>query len=72
MCSHNMKKDKMYGPIKRCCFGKISTDIGKVCYDKKTAVTAANKRYKDDHTKLRVYECLDCSYWHLTHLEKWQ
>ena len=66
-----MTRDDLYGPIKRCNFGKISTDIGKVCYDKKTAITAANKRFKDDHKKLRIYECPDCGYWHLTSKLEW-
>lgn len=37
---------------------------GKVAYDKKSAVTAANARYKRDHVRLRIYPCGD--HWHLT------
>lgn len=40
---------------------------GKVQYDKKTAQTAANKRYADDHVELRIYQCPSCNWWHLTH-----
>lgn len=39
---------------------------GKPGYDKKTAVTARNKRYKEDKIKLRIYECPECGKWHLT------
>lgn len=37
---------------------------GKKAYDKKGAVTACNKRYREDHTHLRIYPCGD--HWHLT------
>jgi len=46
-------------PVKYC--------HGKVIYDKKTAITAANKRFEENHIKLRVYPCPDCGHWHLTH-----
>lgn len=36
----------------------------KPCYDKRTAITAANKRYKEDRIRLRIYPCGD--HWHLT------
>lgn len=39
---------------------------GKVCFDKRGAVTAANARYREAHVKLRIYPCEDCSKWHLT------
>lgn len=39
---------------------------GKPCYDKKGAQTAANKRFKEDHVKLRIYECEVGPHWHLT------
>ena len=39
---------------------------GKKCYDKKGAQTAKNKRFKDSHTELRIYQCPICDYWHLT------
>ena len=38
----------------------------KTRYDKKGALTAKNKRYRDEHTKLRIYECPICYGWHLT------
>lgn len=41
---------------------------GKPMYDKKTARTAVNKRFKDDHVRLRIYHCNRCNFWHLTHL----
>lgn len=39
---------------------------GKPCFDKKSAITAKNKREKESHQKLRVYQCPDCGGWHLT------
>lgn len=39
---------------------------GKVGYDKKGAMTAKNKRWGDDHVKLRIYNCNMCNRWHLT------
>jgi len=39
---------------------------GKKCYDKKSALTAKNKRFKDSHIKLRIYQCDICNQWHLT------
>lgn len=39
---------------------------GKVCYDKKSAMTAKNHRWERDHVELRVYPCGD--HWHLTSL----
>lgn len=48
--------------------GTIEYCNGKVSYDKKTAVTAANRRFRESHTKLRVYNCPDCGKWHLTHV----
>lgn len=44
----------------------IDYSCGKVKYDKKGAITAKNKRYKDSHIKLREYACDDCNGWHLT------
>ncbi len=38
---------------------------GKVSFDKKSAVTAANKRWADDRVELRIYQC-GCGGWHLT------
>lgn len=35
-------------------------------YDKKGAITAKNKRFKEDHIVLRVYPCHN--HWHLTKL----
>jgi hypothetical protein len=42
---------------------------GKTCFDKKSAVTAKNKREREDHETLRIYECPHCGAWHLTHQE---
>ena len=39
---------------------------GKPCYDKKSAMSAKNKRFKEDHIKLRIYHCDECNHWHLT------
>ena len=39
---------------------------GKVCYDKRTAVTAQNHRYHEDHILLRIYQCPECNHFHLT------
>lgn len=46
-------------PMKYC-------KTGKPVYDKKAAVSAKNRRYKTDHTELRVYHCNRCNYHHLT------
>ena len=46
---------------------------GKVPYDKRGAITAANKRWQQDHIKLRIYQCGD--HWHLTkqvHAQGWK
>lgn len=42
---------------------------GKKCYDKKTALTAKNKRFKEDHVVLRLYFHEFCNSWHLTSKE---
>lgn len=39
---------------------------GKVCYDKKGALTVKNNRFRQDHIVLRLYECWQCKHWHLT------
>lgn len=39
---------------------------GKPCYEKRSAVTAKNRRWKLDHVDLRVYHCNDCNNHHLT------
>lgn len=44
----------------------------KPMYDKKTAITAKNKRWHEDHIKLRIYECPHCVHWHLTSKEEWE
>lgn len=41
---------------------------GKNCYDKRGAETARNKRWREDHVRLRIYQCDDCGAWHLTHM----
>lgn len=38
----------------------------KTCYDHKSAVTAINLRWKQDHVKLRAYWCDKCNFSHLT------
>ena len=47
---------------------EVRTCNGKMMYDKKGAITAKNKRFHDDHTPLRVYECPNTRHrhWHLT------
>lgn len=44
----------------------------KKSYDKDTAITVANKRFREDHVHLRIYPCGD--HWHLTKhtMNKWQ
>ena len=37
---------------------------GKRVYDKKSAITAKNKRFNEDKVELRVYPC--GNHWHLT------
>jgi len=39
---------------------------GKRSYDKRTAVTAMNKRFAEDRQELRMYECEHGDHWHLT------
>lgn len=39
---------------------------GKLIYDKRTAITAKNKRYHEDHMELRIYQCEYGDHWHLT------
>lgn len=41
---------------------------GKQVYDKRGARTVVNKRWKEDHVRLREYQCSDCGGWHVTHL----
>lgn len=55
-------KDYLAAPISYC--------NGKTCYDKRGAISAANKRYKNSHIKLRVYQCPDGDHFHLTHIQK--
>ena len=43
---------------------------GKPIYDKRGAVTAKNRRWEEDHAKLRIYPCNFCGGWHLTHQDK--
>lgn len=54
-----MKYKGKIAPIKYC-------KTGKPIYDKKTAITAKNKRYRDAHEKLRIYHCPECNGWHLS------
>ncbi|MGH7249693.1 MAG: hypothetical protein ACREGC_01850 [Minisyncoccia bacterium] len=39
---------------------------GKVCYDKRGAISAKNLRYKRDRVELRIYWCEYCNFFHLT------
>lgn len=38
----------------------------KPMYDKKSAETAKNRRWKYERIKLRIYQCPECDFWHLT------
>ena len=40
---------------------------GKLCYMKKEAQRIKNQLYKYKSRVLRVYQCKECNYWHLTH-----
>lgn len=56
-----LEKEKEYGwkvPVRYC--------EGKVCFDKRGAETAANKRWNEDRVELRIYACPNCRFWHLT------
>ena len=55
-----MKNNDSMPPAKRC------TVCNKICYSKKMCETVANKDWKDRGTELRIYQCPDCNYWHLT------
>lgn len=50
---------------------KYSHRCEKMSYDKKGAITAKNKRYHEDHIKLREYYCGRCNAWHLTKIVEW-
>lgn len=50
---------------KRFSLGKCP-ETGKPCYDKKSAASARNHRFKQDHVQLRIYQCPFCNLWHLT------
>lgn len=39
---------------------------GKRAYDKRGAITAANRRFEEDHIRLRIYQCDMGDHWHLT------
>lgn len=41
----------------------------KRAYTKKGAITAANKRFKEAHEVLRIYECDIAPHWHLTKMK---
>lgn len=43
---------------------------GKNVYDKRTAQTVANDRNRRGVT-LRIYQCADCNWWHLTSKPRW-
>lgn len=45
---------------------------GKMNYDKKTALTAKNKRMRDQHVALRIYPCEHSGFWHLTSKSPYQ
>lgn len=47
-------------PNHRCWY------VHKICYDKKGALSAKNKRYSEDKVELRPYWCDKCNFWHLT------
>lgn len=49
----------MFKEVPRCVSGKP-------IYDKRGAVTAKNKRMRDEHVELREYSCPKCHGWHLT------
>ena len=49
---------------------RYSDRCNKMAYDKKGAISAKNKRYKEDHIKLREYHCGKCNAWHLTKTDK--
>lgn len=45
---------------------------GKVCYDKRGAQTARNKRERNGSEPLRIYQCPKCNQWHLTHKQSYE
>ncbi len=52
-------------PYHTCWYQK-----GKICYDKRGAITAKNFRYKKTGLELRIYWCDKCNFWHLTKKEE--
>lgn len=63
---YNKKNPFAFSPWARIVPKEYCATSGKVCYSKKDAATAANKRFEQDHEKLRIYPCNYCSHWHLT------
>lgn len=49
---------KLLPPISYC------EEHGKPCYDKKGAITAMNKRWREDRVRLTIYP--HHNHWHLT------
>lgn len=48
-------------------------DCGKRQYSKRDAIAARNRamrRRRNRPKMLRIYQCPDCGYWHLTHKPK--
>lgn len=39
---------------------------GKNVYDKRGAETVRNRRWEEDHVRLRIYNCPRCGGWHVT------
>lgn len=45
---------------------------GKVCFDKRTAETKRNTLEREGREKMRIYNCEDCSAWHLSKINKYK
>ncbi len=46
---------------------KERCECGKICFDKKTAQTKANSLKKHGKGQMRIYQCDQSDWWHLTH-----
>lgn len=54
-------KDKDFRVFKKIrCSGKSS-------YTKKLAETLKNRMWETKSVQLRIYQCQNCNFWHLTH-----
>jgi hypothetical protein len=54
--------EEEYKEYKKC--------LNKGCYSKKVAQTIRNLLFRKKGRKVRIYQCDQCNFWHLTHKYK--